>query len=135
MATYRDYILAKGDYGKAEEYTDVEAVVLAIKNLILSKPGNFPFDPELGVNIKKYQFDILDDETLSNIKNDINKQITKYIPSLDNINIIVSKVNGDNNMTYLGILIEASLNGKNVNTTFTLYKDNEDEVNVYNEIY
>jgi len=52
MADYTDFEFELGDYGKAVEYNDENAIILAVRNILLSKPGNFPFNPSIGMNIK-----------------------------------------------------------------------------------
>ena len=56
MPKFIDFQLEQGDYTKAKEYEGVNATILAIRNILLSKPGNFPFNPSIGMDIRQYQF-------------------------------------------------------------------------------
>ena len=87
MAEFLDFQFKESEFGLGKEYKDEDAIVLAIRNILLSRPGNFPFNPSIGMNIKKYQFDFIDDETLEEIKGELSRQISRYIPSLANVNI------------------------------------------------
>ena len=102
MARYRDYTFNHGDYGTAQEVTDASAIALAIKNIILSRPGNFPRTPGLGVDIEKYEFEQADSKTLSEIKTDITTQIGKYIPSIETVDLNVTLIEDTNEGIYKG---------------------------------
>ena len=119
MATIVGHTFNAGNYGVMETYTGANAKVLAIKNLILARPGNYPETPSLGINIEKYQFDLLDDQTIDDIKNDMGHQISKYIPDLDNVTITVDKIVEDND-TYLGISVSANTDGDNLMANFLI---------------
>lgn len=129
---YKDFLCQKGTYQKAEELTNENAVVLAVRNILLSKPGNFPFNPEIGMDIKKYQFELLDDHTVATIKNELQKQLGKYIPSSTGVSAEVLTIEKDDK-TYLGISIGINTNGEDITANFLLSQD-EDTVYVFNEI-
>ena len=122
-----------GSYGVMETYNDANAKVLAIKNLILAKPGNFPETPKMGINIEKYQFDLLDNQTINDIKNDMGYQISKYIPDLDNVSITGDKITEELN-TYLGISVSANTAGDNLVANFLVIKESK-TIKIYNEIF
>ena len=110
---------------------------MAIKNILLSRPGNFPFTPDLGLNIDKYQFELLDDYTLSDIKNGILYQINKFVPAIDGVAVSVDKVESEIRgefVTGIGISVSAVYNGENVTANFLVLKDKE-IVHVYNETF
>lgn len=133
MAKYTDFQLEKGKYNKAKEHTDTNALVLAIRNILLSRPGNFPFNPSIGLNIKKYQFDILDDNTLKSIKNEIDRSVAILVPDANLIDIQLRTIREYDN-TYLGISIFASMNGNENTVNFLIVKENDD-IKIFNEIY
>ena len=132
---YLDFGLFKGTYGVANEYSDIDAIILAIRNLLLSRPGNFPFNPSLGINIKKYQFDLMDDVTISNIESELQDNVNKYIPSISDIDVFVRRVvDDDSGKVFLGIAIKTKdKNGENIDATF-LFDNNGDTLKVFNEI-
>lgn len=133
MAEYTDFQLEVGEYGKSKEFVDDDAIILAIRNLLLSRPGNFPFNPSVGINIKKYQFELLDDETISDIQSEINRQIALYIPSLGGVEVHVLKVEDENLKPYLAISILSNIKGETVTANFIIGQDGED-IRVFNEI-
>lgn len=130
-----DYTYDISDYGEVQKYTGANATINAIKNLILSREGNYPFTPKAGIDIGKYQFDLLDDDEISKIKHDIMFQVTEYIPSIDTLNLNVQKVEEIINnelVTGLGVHVSAVVSGENIESSFLLIKDKE-VVQVYNE--
>lgn len=135
--TYYDYMLTPDDSGKATTYSGVDAVILAIRNIILSRPGNYPLTPGLGMDIAKYEFDLLDKDTLSTIKSELNKQINKYIPTIDNVEVNVSKVEdtdaSGNLVNGIGISVGLSLDGDTLTANYLVIQD-KSEIKIYNEV-
>lgn len=137
MAIYKDYSFDIGSNGLCQDLSGTNAVINAIKNIILSRKGNFPFTPDLGINIAKYQFELFDSFTLLQIKNELMQQVNKFIPAIDNVDITVSKLEEEINgksTPILGIGITAVYAGEVVQTNYLVYKDKE-EVYIKNETY
>lgn len=132
---YMDYTFDIGDDGLCKKYTGKNALILAVRNILLSRPGNYPFTPSLGMDIGKYQFELFDDATLSSIKTELSRQIAKYVPAIDNVEISVSKVEQERDgkpITALGISVSALADGSNTTSNFLVLKD-KTEVRIYNE--
>lgn len=139
--TIKDFTLNQGNYNKMEELSEANSFVLAVRNILLSKPGNFPLTPSLGMDIEQYLFEIADEYTLNSIKTELNNQINKYISNATNVNVVVELVEdwdqttGKDNVRYiLGISVSANVKGEAVSTNFLLYKDHN-LLNIYNETY
>ena len=127
---YRDFSFDTSEYGKCKEYSGAGAVILAIKNILLSRPGNYPFTPNLGMDIGKYQFSLLDDDSLSSIKTELLHQINTYIPTISSLNIVVGRVADNENA--IGIYVSAMDNGEQLETNFVVLQDHE-LISVFNE--
>tara|TARA_B100000073_G_C23471135_1_gene467494 strand:- start:40 stop:441 length:402 start_codon:yes stop_codon:yes gene_type:complete len=56
------------------------AISRAIRNLILTVPGDRPFQPDLGSDVYESLFETLDQITASNIQQQIETTIIKYEP-------------------------------------------------------
>lgn len=139
MANYRDFTFDQGIYGRAAEYTDTSAFVLAIRNILLSRKGNYPFNPSFGMNIQKYQFDLLDDIQLNEIKSELNQQIARYMPAFQDVQVDVRKVtNVDgveaDNREMVGISVISKVNNQPLASSFLLYKRNG-TLNIINETH
>lgn len=134
MAKFKDFQLEEGDYQAAREYSDADALALAVRNILLSRPGNFPFNPSIGVNIKKYQFNLIDTQELKTIQREIDRAISACIPNIDTTTTVVKKIIGDDNHPYIAISVNASVNGNESSVNFVLDQIDND-VRVFNEIY
>jgi len=132
MPRYKDFLIEKGEYGIPAEYYDDNAIVLAIRNLIFSKPGNFPFHPGRGLNIKQYQFDIMDDTTINEINSELRRAIANEIPELGNVQVQVRNIEVENSY-YLVIAISVDTNTDTLNVNFIM-NENGEELKVFNEV-
>ena len=52
------------------------------KFLILTEPGEWPHDPELGVGIRKYLFEPYQSQSLKGIQSRIQDQLERYLPRI-----------------------------------------------------
>lgn len=140
MADYLDYDFRLNEYGGMQTYTGKNAIVMAIRNILLTKPGNFPMTPGMGLDISKYMQEPADDITLSRIKSELSSQIAKYVPSVDSVTVSVTLVdkeftdsNGDSETEpVIGISVSA-LGDEAVNANFLVLHDGED-VNVFTDV-
>tara|TARA_R110002020_G_scaffold102288_1_gene240339 strand:+ start:4451 stop:4852 length:402 start_codon:yes stop_codon:yes gene_type:complete len=62
----------------------------AIRNLILTVPGDRPFQPDLGSDVYESLFETLDQITASNIQQQIETTIIKYEPRVKLNNVTVN---------------------------------------------
>ena len=72
------------------------AISRSIRNLILTTPGEKPFQPDVGSEVYASLFENLDQVTGSDIKQQIENTIIKYEPRVNLTNVVV-KPNIDNN--------------------------------------
>ena len=135
---YVDFTFNKGPYARAGEVRDVSAIILGIRDILLSRPGNYPFTPSFGMNIEKYQFDLLDQTTIDAIRSELQSQIERYIPEFGSVSITVEIVRDDAGILnkgqgMLGISISSRLRNEPLTTSFLLFRDNKGITNVFNE--
>jgi phage baseplate assembly protein W len=135
---YTDFTFNRGPYARAEEVKDVSAVILAIRDILLTRPGNYPFTPSFGMNIEKYQFDLLDQTTIDTIRSELQAQIERFIPEFGSVSITVEIVKDDSNLLnngqgMLGISISSRLRNEPLTTSFLLFRDNQGITKVFNE--
>ena len=76
--------------------TNENAIARSIRNLILTRPGERPFNPILGSNVSGLLFESLDYITASNIKSEITTTIDNFEPRIK-LNEVIVKPNLDNN--------------------------------------
>ena len=75
---------------------DDQAVIRAVRNLIMTNHYERPFHPEIGSNVRRLLFDNLDTVTASAIESEIRTTITNFEPRVSITNIQVLP-DGDNN--------------------------------------
>ena len=66
------------------------AISRSIRNLILTQPGDKPFEPDLGSEVYESLFESLDQITASSIQQQIENTIIKYEPRVDLRDVTVS---------------------------------------------
>ena len=59
------------------------AISRSIRNLILTQPGDKPFQPDLGSEVYESLFETLDQITASSVQQQIENTIIKYEPRVD----------------------------------------------------
>ena len=101
------YPLKQGSrYGFYKAITSVEeSINQNFKFLLLTEPGEWPMQPDLGIGLKKYLFENYNSEMLGNISSVIQKQLTRFLPrvKLVDANFIFSDEDKDQNIIKLNI--------------------------------
>ena len=72
------------------------AISRSIRNLILTVPGDKPFQPDLGSEVYESLFETLDQITASSIQQQIENTIIKYEPRVDLRDVTVTANNPNN---------------------------------------
>ena len=63
--------------------TILQAVKQNVKMILLTIPGERIMDPDFGVGLKRYLFNLNDSATYGAIRSRINQQIDKYMPFVE----------------------------------------------------
>jgi len=66
-----------------------KAILESIKNILYCEPGERPFYPEFGCNLKKYLFNLLDPSTLVDIHDEIYNSLKRFEPRISEIEVEV----------------------------------------------
>ena len=72
----------------------LDAVKQNLKHLILTAPGERMMDPDFGVGIRNYLFEMNSENTQADISAKIYEQVEKYMPFIDLENIIFPAFRG-----------------------------------------
>lgn len=51
--------------------------------LLLTEPGEWPMNPDLGIGMKKYLFESYNSSSIQSVRAKIQSQLTKYLPRID----------------------------------------------------
>lgn len=94
-----------------------EAIAKCVQNLLFFRKGNFPNQPELGIGIEDYMFELGDQTLLNELENTINQQISQFIDR-EEVNIDVT----------LKLVKNSSSKGKNNNLIIyvNIYSDKDE---------
>jgi phage baseplate assembly protein W len=76
--------------------TYAEGIKSQVLHVIFTPKGQRLRDPDFGTDIIKYIFSPSDSLTLNGLKNEISKQITKYVPSVEFRDITIYKDDEEN---------------------------------------
>ena len=75
---------------------NANAIARSIRNLIMTVPGERPFNPVLGSQVTNLLFENLDKLTASSIKSEIINTLTNFEPRI-RLNEVIVKAQPDNN--------------------------------------
>lgn len=131
---YQDFSFNRSISGSTEVLSDVQSFVQAVQIILLTRRGNFPFRPWLGMNIGKYLFDYIDDDTINAIRTELNYQITRYLPSISSLNIKIDRIEDINGQSGIGIIIQSYLDGSAFTVTMAVLQ-NKKTVYIIHEVY
>lgn len=72
------------------KHLDDQAIVNAIKNILLTNHYEKPFDPDFGSNVRKFLFENMDTITAINLEREIEEVINNYEPRVNVTKVIAS---------------------------------------------
>ena len=84
-----------GDFLRVNATTK-NAIKADITHLLLTRKGDRLYNPEFGSGLYNYLFEQIDETTISDVKNELEVSIGKYIPNVT-INEIIITPNPDEN--------------------------------------
>jgi phage baseplate assembly protein W len=79
--------------------TTIEAIKNNIKNLLNTDPGERFFQPNLGLNLKKYLFEQMDDEIQFKVEDEIIKTFQFWLPFVEVNNMNINQDRDRNKIT------------------------------------
>jgi len=101
-----EHKLEVNNFKTSAHLTNLHALATLVQTLIIMEPKSYPNQPEMGVGIKNYQFEYLDDVTINEIKYKILDQLDKFLPNTIIEDVIVQKLKSRNDLkNTLGIMI------------------------------
>ena len=134
-----DFSFSINEFKRAKKLNNKESIIYGIRNILLSRPGNYPLMPNFGMNISKYNLHMANEETLSNIREELSENIREYIPNLNNVNVEVKIYDNPEDLTdktkYLGISVSGAAYSDTFNTNFLIYENSQNETIILNESF
>jgi hypothetical protein len=131
-----ELVLAKSIYNTNEVRKELEALAQVIQNLIIIEPGTYPNDPSMGVGIEGYQFEFLDAKTISDLRDKIDSQIKRFIPTDITIDFNVETIKNElgKNVLLFTFLVSGNPNYQRVSQINMLFGKNKDNGKVMSKI-
>jgi phage baseplate assembly protein W len=124
MDTAIEHILKINDFNRTDISQGLYAVARKMQVLMLMEPGTMPMNPDMGIGIKQYVMEFMDDTTEDEIRRAIDLQIQTYLPEVSLDEIIVERlISADGKTNTLGILIKIYKRGNVENVLFLFSGD------------
>ena len=84
-----EHVLSIDSFLKPKKYESNDEKYILLVRIILLEPGTFLDKPEMGLGIvSRYRFGF--DEDIEKLKTDLNNQISTYLPTFENVEIVVT---------------------------------------------
>jgi phage baseplate assembly protein W len=107
-----ELLLAKSVYNTNAQREHVEALAQTIQNIMIVETGTYPNQPQLGVGIENYEFEFLDNQTLTELKEKVDGNLKKFIPTFLTVNFEVDTIqnNMGKNILFFSFLVSDNNN-------------------------
>jgi hypothetical protein len=110
------------DFNKPKVYTNYyHTLAMRLLTLLISAPGNYPNNPEMGVDIKSYMYEFSNSETIANLQSKINYQVNTFIGrEINLLDVIVqfvtdpNRTNDLNRTLVVGFRIQTSASNEKI---------------------
>jgi len=104
----------------SQSYTTEEQAVSNLKNLLLTRKGERPFQPEFGSDVYSLLFENMSESLDEELKETLSKDIKFWLPYIliDNINIEI-----EHDRNYLRIELRFKVTEQGANTQIVLFID------------
>lgn len=123
-----ELVLNRSSFNQLDQRVDKHALAQTIQNILIMRKGTYPNQPELGVGIEDYLFELADADTLRNIEVEIDKQLKMFVPTNYNIEFEVENGSRDR-LSILSITFDINKTGETASTAFQLLFGKADREN------
>tara|TARA_Y100000592_G_scaffold96953_1_gene166518 strand:- start:45984 stop:46532 length:549 start_codon:yes stop_codon:yes gene_type:complete len=69
--------------------SELSSIQQNFKNLLLTNPGEWPFNPEIGIGLRNYLFENHGSEKFSELKPKVAEQLAKFLPEIRLIDLFI----------------------------------------------
>lgn len=119
-------------FNNQKVYVGAMAYAHKIKNLLFMRKGDFPSDPDMGINIQSIRYKDMDTLAAGTLKENLSAQISAYVIDISSEDISIS-VNKYNGQYYL--LIGIKLTQLQTELLYAIDNDHRDVVNFNFKVY
>lgn len=97
-------------------YNTNEQIKYNLINFLLTNKGERILNPEFGSDIRKYLFEIIDNDSIDDLNIIISDGISKYVPEAEVVNLEITS-NPDEHVVSIKLTYKSRLNGNQDNIT------------------
>ena len=99
----KELLLGFTPFYQQSEYTDMQSLAKLFQNILIFKQGNFPNQPELGVGIEDYLFELITDDLINELQQKITYQCNRFAPTDYSYDVKIEKLKNEKNRSTLAI--------------------------------
>jgi phage baseplate assembly protein W len=99
-------LTVSSNYGPYQPVDNIkESIIQNFIFLLRTNPGEWPFNPDLGVGLERYLFEAYNSPELNKFRSRLEKQVRKYLPDviINSAEFIIDPENKDENIAILNI--------------------------------
>jgi len=115
-------ISSTGDFYQSE---DVEVIIQSLYVILMTPLESRPWQPEFGCKLREYLWDLNDDQTLDNIKNDVQSAIRRWENRIIANEVVVERVDQSAGTPAVTVRVDFTFNRKDYSHTFQLGADTD----------
>lgn len=122
MALPKDVSYGLDDFQRMKVYSESESIARYILTILLTRPGNYPGLPHIGLNVKQLLYDDLNEFNATSLKEQIYDQCSALLPHIvgDDVYAGLIEYNGT---TFLLIRVSVEVNSKMQKINYAFYQD------------
>ena len=127
MALPKDVGYGLDDFQRMKVYSESESIARYILTILLTRPGNYPGLPHIGLNVKQLLYDDLNEFNATSLKEQIYGQCSALLPHIvgDDVYAGLIEYNGT---TFLLIRVSVEVNSKMQKINYAFYQDELREI-------
>lgn len=127
MALPKDVGYGLNGFQRMQVYSESESIARYILDILLTRPGNYPGLPHLGLNVKQYLYHDIKDFDSNMLKEQIYAQCNALMPNIISEDIFVGFVNY-NGIDFLLIRIPVEVNEAKQVINYAFYQNELREI-------
>ena len=91
--------------------SEIGSIQQNFKNLLLTNPGEWPFNPEIGIGLRNYLFENYGSDKLSELKPKTIDQLSKFLPEVKLIDLLFLSTNEEKDTNNLRLSFRYAIFG------------------------
>lgn len=127
MALPKDVGYGLDDFQRMKVYSESESIARYILTILLTRPGNYPGLPHIGLNVKQLLYDDLNEFNATSLKEQIYEQCSALLPHIIGNDVYAGLIEY-NGTTFLLIRVSVEIDSKMQTINYAFYQDELREI-------